>query len=250
MGTLGWSCTWGINMQQPPPRDPRPIANAGQWVDQQVARLVPSWSWRAALYGAALFVLLAAICGRFGAGAQNGLTNAPAATQTTPAPPTATPANVVNGPYLGGTQDAFDAAFPRPASGYVVHVDRFVIEIYLQYVGGLDDRGRVRDILISPPYDPGQPNPKWDEAAVEMITAVFFPPDAKYLGARNDSRYDLYRVYHSELLAASLSAGIFRNIEGSPNPPGTFGWYCFGASLPGGFYQCDVSTQAPSLAST
>jgi len=237
--------------QQPPSQGPRPVANAGRWIDRQVARLVPSWSWRATLYGTALFVLLVAICGRLGAGGQNGQTNAPAAIQTTLALPTATPANVVNGPYLGGTQSAFESRYPRPeGSFYVVPILAFTVNIDLSYIGGQDDRGRVRDILITPHYDPSQPVRKWDEAAVTTITAAFFPPDAKHLGDRNVPRFDLYRVYHSELLAASLPAGIFHNSEDFSlfNPPGTFGWYCFGNS--DGFGQCDVLTEAPSLTST
>jgi hypothetical protein len=181
----------------------------------------------AAQFGAALmFVCL--VCSACGAesSASSGptATAQPTMTNTPSGPPK------VNGPYLGGTESNFQAAFGAPTLNasqsrhYETTINgTHVLIVALLGAGGVTDRMRFLRIA---PDDQGV---TWNASTGEAMVKQFLPPDSKYQKDKKSQNVGTEHVYLSQLLAASFPASVFTDIDtDAPLPPGTFDYYCGG----------------------
>jgi hypothetical protein len=169
--------------------------------------------------------------------------SATATSATTPgATPTATgPAGVITGAYLGGTQDAFTAAYGDPTMPYNVAVyavlqtdgTNAAASLY-GFVAGTDGLQRVDNLAFAL-----NPNNTWTADANYQAARVLFPPDAVFVEDVQDQTLGTVHIYRSASLAASLPASAFANTQGGPTwPPGTFSVAC---NAPG-VQQCTIVT--------
>jgi hypothetical protein len=182
-----------------------------------------------ALIGAALiFVCLVCSACSAATSASNGptATAQPTMTNTPSGPPK------VNGPFLGGTESNFQAAFGAPATN-VAQSRQYqttiagtrVLVIATVGAGGVTDRMRFLRIA---PADQGV---TWDAATGSAMVKRFMPPDSAYQRDKQAPDAGTEHVYLSQLLAASFPASVFTDIDtDAPLPPGTFDYYCGGVN--------------------
>jgi len=136
----------------------------------------------------------------------------------------------VNGPYLGGTESNFQAAFGAPTlnASQSRHYETtiagtHVLIVALLGAGGVTDRMRFLRIA---PADQGV---TWTAATGETLVKHFLPPDSKYQKDKQSRDVGTEHVYLSQLLGASFPASVFTDIDTeAPLPPGTFDYYCGG----------------------
>jgi hypothetical protein len=141
------------------------------------------------------------------------LTTTPSVTTTVTGQP-----GVVTGAYLGGTQDAFTAAFGDPTMPYNVPV------YAVQQTDGTNAAASLYGFVAGANY---------------QAARVLFPPDAVYVEDVQDSTLGTVHIYRSASLAASLPASAFANTQGGPAwPAGTFSVSC---NAPG-VQQCTIVT--------
>jgi hypothetical protein len=190
----------------------------------------------AAIIGAAL-IFVCLVCSACSAAGATTTSSGPPTTPTTAATPTiatSTPtgSTKVNGPYLGGTESDFQAAFGAPTLNasqsrhYETTLDGIhVLVIALVGAGGVTDRMRFLRIA---PADQGL---MWDVGTGEAMAKQFLPPDSKYQRDKQAPDAGTEHVYLSQLLAASFPASVFFDIDtDAPLPPGTFDYYCGGVN--------------------
>jgi hypothetical protein len=200
-----------------------------------------------ALIGAAL-IFVCLVCSACGAAtsASNGPTATAQPTMTnTPSGPAK-----VNGPYLGGTESNFQAAFGAPtlnASGsrryqkfQTTIADTHVVVIATP--APETDGDRILSLRIAP-ADQGASADQgaWNAATGETMVKRFLPPDSTYQKDKQNQAVGTEHVYLSQLLGASFPASYFAEIEtNAPLPPGTFDYYCGGDVNPDGGCALDL----------
>ncbi len=136
----------------------------------------------------------------------------------------------VNGPYLGGTESNFQAAFGAPTlnASQSRHYETtisgtHVLIVALLGAGGVTDRMRFLRIA---PADQGA---TWAAATGVAMVKQFLPPDSRYEKDKKSQDVGTEHVYVSQLLGASFPAGDFTDLDtDAPLPPGTFDYYCGG----------------------
>jgi hypothetical protein len=135
----------------------------------------------------------------------------------------------VNGPYLGGTESNFQAAFGAPTlnASQSRHYDAtldgaHILVVALVGAGGVTDR--MRFLRIAPAE-----GVTWPAGTGVALVKKFLPPDSKYQKAKPSSDVGIEHVYVSQLLGASFPASVFRDIDtDAALTPGTFDYYCGG----------------------
>lgn len=147
---------------------------------------------------------------------------------TTTAVSTATPrtAQIINGPYLGGTQDAFTDALGQPAdfsgqlSYHVTTSDGFSGQVcFCTAQTGSDGRQRLAILSINVLH--------LDPSLYPNVIRLFFPPDAQHVADLTDPEIGPIHIYQSASLALTFPAADFTNSTGGGLvPPGTFGMAC------------------------
>jgi hypothetical protein len=180
-----------------------------------------------ALIGAAL-IFVCLVCSA--CGAATSASNGPTATAQATITNTPTGPAKVNGPFLGGTESNFQAAFGAPTlnGGQSRHYETtiagtHILVIALVGAGGVTDRMRFLRIA---PGDQGVP---WPAGTGVTLVKGFMPPDSKYQKDKPSPDVGIEHVYVSQLLAASFPASVFTDIDTSaPLTPGTFDYYCGG----------------------
>jgi len=189
----------------------------------------------AALIGAALtFACLVCSACSAATTASNGPTATAQPTMTnTPSGPAK-----VNGPYLGGTESNFEAAFGAPI------LNTSQTRIYQKYQTTIADThvvviatpepatdgNRILFLRIAP-ADQGASADQgaWNAATGETMVKRFLPPDSTYQKDKQNQAVGTEHVYLSQLLGASFPASVFTDIDTeAPLPPGTFDYYCGG----------------------
>ena len=143
-------------------------------------------------------------------------------------PPTATPKgpHAISGPYLGGTADAFVAAFGQPTDSYGKPYYPFTTSgglsggvCFCDAVAGTDGQQRLDILSISVPGI--------DYSQAPGILARFLPPDGHSVTTISDPNLGPIRVYQSADLALSFPAAAFTDSNGGGRvPPGTFSVAC------------------------
>jgi len=190
----------------------------------------------AALIGAAL-IFVCLVCSACSAAttASNGPTATAQATMTnTPSGPAK-----VNGPYLGGTESNFQAAFGAPI------LNTSQTRIYQKYQTTIADTHVVviatpepatnGDRILFLRIAPADQGASWNAATGETMVKRFLPPDSTYQKDKQNQAVGTEHVYLSQLLGASFPASYFAEIEtNAPLPPGTFDYYCGGDVNPDG----------------
>jgi len=181
----------------------------------------------AAIIGAAL-IFVSLVCSACGAAtsASNSPTTQPTMTNTPSGPAK------VNGPFLGGTESNFQAAFGAPTANAsqsrnydATIAGTHVLVAALLGAGGVTDR--VRSLRIAP-ADAGV---TWNASTGETLVKKFMPPDSAYQRDKRAPDAGTEHVYLSQLLAASFPASVFTDIDtDAPLPPGTFDYYCGGVN--------------------
>jgi hypothetical protein len=145
----------------------------------------------------------------------------------------------VNGPYLGGTENNFQAAFGAPTLNasqsrkyqkyQTTIADTHVVVIATPEPG--TDGDRILFLRIAP-ADQGA---SWNAATGETMVKRFLPPDSTYQKDKQNQAVGTEHVYLSQLLAASFPASYFAEIETDVGlTPGTFDYYCGGDVNPDG----------------
>jgi hypothetical protein len=181
----------------------------------------------AAIIGAAL-IFACLVCSA--CGAETSASNGPTATAQPTMTNTPSGPAKVNGPYLGGTESNFQAAFGAPTLNasqtrhYDATLDGTQVLVIAQVgAGGVTDRMRFLRIA---PADQGV---TWPAGTGESLVKKFLPPDAKYQKDKQSPDVGTEHVYLSQLLAASFPASVFTDIDtDAPLTPGTFDYYCGG----------------------
>jgi hypothetical protein len=179
----------------------------------------------AALVGAALL----SVCLVCTACSAATATPQPAATPTIATSTPVGPAKV-NGPFLGGTENNFQAAFGAPTLSasqsrqyQTTIADTHVVIIAL--LGAGMDGDRVRFLRIAP-ADQGV---TWNAATGEAMAKRFMPPDSTYQKDKQTQAVGTEHVYLSQLLAASFPPSVFVDLDtDAALTPGTFDYYCGG----------------------
>lgn len=239
-----------------PPLEPPPERRAGDW--RFVAGLALAMLLVAMGFG---FGLIAAASARTIIGAPAAVTStgtptasglAPAAATTTAAasatltptasasPATTTtpgatttaspgPAGLISGAYLGGTQDAFTAAYGQPSTPYSIPVyavsqpggANAAATLY-GFTAGTDGLQRVDNLTFTM-----DANSTWTADANYQAAQAMFPPDAVYVQDVQDPTLGVIHIYRSASLGATLPASAFANAQGGPAwPAGTFSVTC------------------------
>ena len=145
----------------------------------------------------------------------------------------------VNGPYLGGTESNFQAAFGAPTLNtsqtrkyqkyQTTIADTHVVVIATPEPG--TDGDRILFLRIAP-ADQGA---SWNAATGETMVKRFLPPDSTYQKDKQSQAVGTEHVYLSQLLGASFPASYFAEIETDVGlTPGTFDYYCGGDVNPDG----------------
>jgi hypothetical protein len=171
-------------------------------------------------------------------------TDTPAPTDTTE--PTMTPAptgpHIVTGALLGGTQDAFTAAFgpaftssPMPPHYQLTLPDGTVAyTCFCNTMAGLDGQQRVDIMSVGPAQ-----GVTWSQATDTEAVAVFLPSDATYVRTIQDPQLGPILVYVSQDLAQTFPESAFYDSNGGPaNPLGTLSVLC---QQPG-ISDCSIAT--------
>jgi hypothetical protein len=204
----------------PPPRSRWSASLFGHW-----RRPVSTWTTHDWTYTVvaitALVVLLVSSAGGVAAVIRDNLSSA-----ATPITTASRGPHIITGPYLGGSQDAFTAAFGQPADSYgqlyypFTTPDGFSAQVcFCSARRGSDGRERLAILSINvPDLDPSQhPN----------VVRLFFPPDAHHVADLTDPEIGPFHVYQSASLAQTFPATAFTNSSGGGLvPPGTFGMAC------------------------
>jgi len=167
-----------------------------------------------------------------------GATTASYGPPTTPQPaatPTIAPTGPakVNGPFLGGTESNFQAAFGAPILNasqsrryqkyQTTIADTHVVVIATPGPG--TDGDRIRFLRIAP-ADEGV---TWNAATGEAMAKGFLPPDSKYQKDKQTQAVGTEHVYLSQLLGASFPPSVFVDLDtDAALTPGTFDYYCGG----------------------
>lgn len=155
----------------------------------------------------------------------------PAATITPQGTPLATdtpaPASLVTTATMGGTFDAFDAAYGPTASADVWNAtiagQQVQFMVTFSYQSDSAD-GTPRGIIINvvTPSFTG-----WDPATSAQIAAAFLPPDARFLGTSPGPTGHTDHNYVSAQLANSLVSSVFTTDDLSRRvTPGSVYWSC------------------------
>jgi hypothetical protein len=143
--------------------------------------------------------------------------------------PTATPKgpHPVSGPYLGGTQADFAAAFGQPTTTYGQTYYPFTTSAglpgqvcFCSPEAGTDGQQRAPIVSITVPG--------LDYSQAPAVIRRFFPPDAHQVGSTIDPQLGPMQFYQSADLALTFPAADFQKGSGPPGlaPPGTFGIAC------------------------
>ncbi len=243
----------------PPPPDDfatvvwRTMATVGRWIDEQLAREVPSRFMRWLIYSAAVLVLIALSCATLEAlatNAQNAQTGTPLPAVTQPsAPPTATPtsaaAHLISGATLGGTAAAFDAVLgPRvDAETWSTSIGGQPAYLMIATQPGTDGSERAASIVIGPPPEL-LATETWDLATLSSYAQRLLPSDATPAGTESGPNGTTVHDLHSDQLTATFPAATFTNDPGTRQvAPGSLNWSCYLASPQGGngVNQCQIS---------
>jgi hypothetical protein len=148
-------------------------------------------------------------------------------------PPTPAPTPLANGPYVGGTQDAFERAFALQdtidrayfsgtIAGHPVNMH------VLRFTEGNDYQGRISNLVVGGP----DTTTTWTPAITAAVFTALLPPDARLMRDSSGSwMYD--REYNSHLLTEVLDPGNFRGLSAEQIttlvPAGNISVYCPGA---------------------
>ncbi len=166
--------------------------------------------------------------GVLGSGRQ-ATTYRPAAFATDTPAPTATPVPLITGPVLGGTADAFDAAFGAriDSSTWSATVGGQETWIHLTGAAGTDGHPRAAIITISPPLD-RLGSQTWPVSTLGGFALRFVPPGSAYEGSETGPHGERIYDMRSDRLAATFPPSVFTNDAGtSLKPPGSLNWSCF-----------------------
>jgi hypothetical protein len=146
-------------------------------------------------------------------------------------PGTATPAPI-NAPTLGGTEEAFTAAYGGPITPFTWQstIAGQAVKIVVDALPpNHTTDGQVHIYLVDVPV-PVQAlgRETWKLATANALAAAFFPSDAKHLrDGPGAQRGETDHIYHSDELAATFHAEVFTNAAGDKtDPPGTFHVEC------------------------
>jgi hypothetical protein len=189
----------------------------------------------AAQFGAGL-IFVCLVCSACSAGT-SASSGPPATPQPAPATPTiatptiATGPTKVNGPFLGGTEIAFQTAFGAPIGGnsgqfrqYQPTIDGTHVKVIVALgAGGVTDRARFVQV------GPGDPGVTWNAATGVPMIKRFMPPDSTYQRDKQAPDAGTEHVYLSQLLGASFPPSVFVDLDtDAALTPGTFDYYCGG----------------------
>jgi hypothetical protein len=177
-------------------------------------------------------VLGATNSGQTGTGGSAGL---PTTAPTVAAFPTVAPTATQSGPQListavlGGTRDAFTAAYgaptfkgPIPWYTYTASDGSTITFCFCSGLDGKDGQQRLGNMGFGP-----ADGASLTAQEANRLTPLFFPPDAKYQHDIHDPDAGTIHVYRSADLAASFPASDFTDSNsGAADPPGTFAVAC------------------------
>ncbi len=182
----------------------------------------------AARIGAAL-IFVCLVCSACGAATSaTSTSNSPTAQATITNTPSG-PAKV-NGPFLGGTESNFQAAFGAPTlnASQSRHYETTIAGTHVLVIATLGsgtDGDRMRFLRIAPD-DQGV---TWNASTGTAMVKQFLPPDSKYQKDKQSQAVGTEQVYLSQLLGASFPASAFTDLDtDAALTPGTFDYYCGG----------------------
>jgi hypothetical protein len=141
------------------------------------------------------------------------------------------PPSPINSPTLGGTEDAFTAAYGTQSNGaWHSTVAGQAVKIFvdtLQPALTADGQVHIYIVDVTVPDD-ALGRETWSLQTANAIAAAFFPSDAKHLSDGPGSPQGTTdHVSHSDELAATFFAEVFTNEAVSKTyPPGTFHFEC------------------------
>jgi hypothetical protein len=176
----------------------------------------------------AALIFVCFVCSACGGAGTTTTSNSPTAQATITNTPSG-PAKV-NGPYLGGTESNFQAAFGAPTlnASQSRHYDATISGTHI-LVAALVGAGGVTDRMRFLRITPADQGVTWPAGTGETLVKQFMPPDAKYQRDKKSPDVGTEHVYLSQLLGASFPASAFTDADtGAALAPGTFDYYCGG----------------------
>lgn len=195
----------------------------------------------------AICVLAAVFAGLMGGSPQQqpAQSSASEATATNAPTVTATPANIVSGPRLGGTQADFGAAFGDPVAQVVSSAPPHYadprapggFDLMVCYCGtmqGTDGQARAWVVKFWTADNTTLTSDQLRAAAQD-----FFPPDSKYQSDFTDPQLGVIHVYTSSLLAKTFPAADFTS-SGPPGPDATPGMFSVSCGEPDPSHGCTI----------
>lgn len=151
-------------------------------------------------------------------------TSGPTVTSTPKGP------HIISGPYIGGTQDAFDAAYGSPAVQYNIPTYSFTqpdgTRVYIKlytFEAGTDGAPRAQLFSVYSSKDG-----VWTPDGNYQAAHVVFPPDAHFVKDIQTPDVGLLHVWQSDSLGLTFPPSAWDDSNGGPRwPAGTFAVACY-----------------------